>query len=78
MCISKKKLFCCIYFSKILFQKKAKGIILLDLVYQHIELVEKDYFGLQFTENGSIPCATNTEITVSLPLFFLNFSHPLR
>ncbi|XP_026327235.1 tyrosine-protein phosphatase non-receptor type 4 [Hyposmocoma kahamanoa] len=44
-------------------EKKAKGSVLLDQVYQHIELIERDYFGLQFTENGSAPCATNTEIT---------------
>ncbi|XP_053609653.1 tyrosine-protein phosphatase non-receptor type 4 [Plodia interpunctella] len=44
-------------------EKKAKGSVLLEQVYQHIELVEKDYFGLQFTENGSPPSATNTEIT---------------
>lgn len=33
-------------------QKRAKGQILLDLVFQHLELIEKDYFGLQYTENG--------------------------
>ncbi|XP_052757634.1 tyrosine-protein phosphatase non-receptor type 4 isoform X1 [Galleria mellonella] len=44
-------------------EKKAKGSVLLEQVYQHLELVEKDYFGLQFTENGSPPNATNTEIT---------------
>ncbi|XP_041978945.1 tyrosine-protein phosphatase non-receptor type 4 isoform X2 [Aricia agestis] len=44
-------------------EKKAKGSVLLEHVFQHLELVEKDYFGLQFTENGSIPSATNTEIT---------------
>ncbi|XP_073955842.1 protein tyrosine phosphatase Meg [Choristoneura fumiferana] len=44
-------------------EKKAKGNALLEQVFQHIELVEKDYFGLQFTENGSPPNATNTEIT---------------
>ncbi|CAK1556438.1 unnamed protein product [Leptosia nina] len=44
-------------------EKKAKGSVLLELVFQHLELVEKDYFGLQFTENGSPPSATNTEIT---------------
>ncbi|CAD0201475.1 unnamed protein product [Chrysodeixis includens] len=43
-------------------EKKAKGCILLEQVYQHLDLVEKDYFGLQFTENGSPPSATNTEI----------------
>lgn len=49
----------------IYFQKKAKGSVLLELVFQHLELVEKDYFGLQFTENGSPPSATNSEITVT-------------
>ncbi|KPJ20419.1 Tyrosine-protein phosphatase non-receptor type 3 [Papilio machaon] len=44
-------------------EKKAKGSVLLELVFQHLELVEKDYFGLQFTENGSPPSATNSEIT---------------
>ncbi|CAH2096440.1 unnamed protein product [Euphydryas editha] len=44
-------------------EKKAKGSVLLEHVYQQLELVEKDYFGLQFTENGSPPNATNTEIT---------------
>ncbi|XP_039753145.1 tyrosine-protein phosphatase non-receptor type 4 isoform X2 [Pararge aegeria] len=44
-------------------EKKAKGSGLLELVFQHLELIEKDYFGLQFTENGSPPNSTNTEIT---------------
>ncbi|XP_072949032.1 tyrosine-protein phosphatase non-receptor type 4 [Epargyreus clarus] len=44
-------------------EKKAKGSVLLEQVFLNLELVEKDYFGLQFTENGSPPSATNTEIT---------------
>lgn len=31
--------------------KRSKGQILLDMVFQHLELIEKDYFGLQFSEN---------------------------
>jgi len=31
-------------------QKYAKGSVLLDKVYQHLELIERDYFGLQFDE----------------------------
>lgn len=31
-------------------QKKAKGSDLLDQVFQHVELSEKDYFGLQFVQ----------------------------
>lgn len=34
-------------------EKRAKGSALLELVYRHLELVEKDYFGLQFSENRS-------------------------
>ncbi|XP_063983545.1 tyrosine-protein phosphatase non-receptor type 4 isoform X4 [Diachasmimorpha longicaudata] len=33
--------------------KRAKGQALLDLVFHHLELIEKDYFGLQYAENGS-------------------------
>ena len=34
-------------------QKKGRGQALLDRVYQHLELIERDYFSLQFcdTEN---------------------------
>lgn len=41
-------------------QKRAKGQTLLDLVFQHLELIEKDYFGLQYSENG-----VNTTIPTS-------------
>ncbi|CAH0563802.1 unnamed protein product, partial [Brassicogethes aeneus] len=34
-------------------EKKSKGSVLLDQVHQHLELVEKDYFGLQFYEDDS-------------------------
>lgn len=37
-----------------LVEKRAKGSDLLDQVYQHLELVEKDYFGLQYCPDGSI------------------------
>lgn len=33
-------------------EKRSKGAVLLDQVYEHLELVEKDYFGLQFSEDG--------------------------
>ncbi|XP_060523281.1 tyrosine-protein phosphatase non-receptor type 4 isoform X2 [Cylas formicarius] len=33
-------------------EKRCKAVVLLEQVYQHLELVEKDYFGLQFSENG--------------------------
>ncbi|XP_023229327.1 tyrosine-protein phosphatase non-receptor type 4 isoform X1 [Centruroides vittatus] len=37
--------------------KRAKGQVLLDLVFQHLELIEKDYFGLQFAEIAPSPDA---------------------
>ncbi|XP_065205473.1 tyrosine-protein phosphatase non-receptor type 4 [Planococcus citri] len=43
--------------------KHAKGNVLLECVFQHLELIEKDYFGLQFTENGSAPSLSNTHLT---------------
>ena len=33
-------------------EKKARGQDLLNLVYSHLELVEREYFGLMFTDNG--------------------------
>lgn len=49
----------------IIFQKRAKGQVLLDMVYQHLELIEKDYFGLQYTDNGAVPSACpNPDIMV--------------
>ncbi|XP_018569076.1 tyrosine-protein phosphatase non-receptor type 4 isoform X2 [Anoplophora glabripennis] len=37
-------------------EKRAKGAVLLEQVYQHLELVEKDYFGLQYSDDG---CSIN-------------------
>jgi hypothetical protein len=38
---------------------------LLEMVYQHLELIEKDYFGLQFTDNGAPLSAANCDAVVS-------------
>jgi hypothetical protein len=46
------------------FQKRAKGHVLLELVYQHLELIEKDYFGLQFSDNGMPLTAANSDAMV--------------
>lgn len=34
--------------------KRSKGAVLLELVYEHLELVEKDYFGLQYPEDKTV------------------------
>lgn len=44
--------------------KRSKGSYLLELVYQHLELVEKDYFGLQYSENGCSPANNKLEYMV--------------
>ncbi|KAG8337906.1 Tyrosine-protein phosphatase non-receptor type 3 [Homalodisca vitripennis] len=43
-------------------QKRAKGQVLLECVFQHLELIEKDYFGLQFSENGVLPSPPNSDL----------------
>lgn len=50
-------------------EKRSKGLNLLELVYQHLELVEKDYFGLQYSENGIPPANNKPEFMVN-NLFF--------
>jgi len=32
-------------------QRQSKGQVLLDKVFEYLELIEKDYFGLQFVEH---------------------------
>lgn len=55
-------------------EKRSKGSQLLELVYQHLELVEKDYFGLQYSISS--PLANNKpEYMVSKQLIFLNYIH---
>lgn len=34
-------------------EKQAKGQALLDLVFNHLELIERDFFGLQYIEPGA-------------------------
>lgn len=60
------------------FQKRAKGHVLLGLVYQHLDLIEKDYFGLQFVENGLTPSPGNSDFVVIMMIFAhdkLYFTH---
>lgn len=56
-------------------QKRAKGQVLLDLVFQHLELIEKDYFGLQYAENGvstTIP-TSDVMVTYLKKLYTINY-----
>lgn len=38
-------------------QKRARAQVLLDKVFSHLELVEKDYFGLQYADIVPAPDA---------------------
>ena len=59
---------------KLLFlQKRAKGQVLLDLVFQHLELIEKDYFGLQYSDNGVLPSPPNPDVMVRIKVMYLIF-----
>ncbi|KAJ8923374.1 hypothetical protein NQ315_001932 [Exocentrus adspersus] len=42
-------------------EKRAKGAVLLEQVYQHLELVEKDYFGLQYSDDRCSPNNSSPE-----------------
>ncbi|RZC27686.1 FERM C, and/or PDZ domain containing protein, partial [Asbolus verrucosus] len=53
--------------------KRSKGSVVMDQVYQHLELVEKDYFGLQFSENGCAPNVNKPEL-----MRWLDPSKPIR
>lgn len=54
-------------------EKRAKGHVLLEQVFQHLELIEKDYFGLQFSDNGAPPTAANAD-----QMRWLDPSKPLK
>jgi tyrosine-protein phosphatase non-receptor type 4 len=41
--------------------KRCKASVVMEQVYQHLELVEKDYFGLQYSECGSAPNGNRPE-----------------
>jgi hypothetical protein len=45
---------CSRQFSTFLLQKKALGSELLDQVFYSLDLIEKDYFGLQFTDSMNV------------------------
>lgn len=49
-----------IFIYPIVFQKHAKGQDLFDQIVYHLDLVETDYFGLQFLDSS--------QVTVSTPL----------
>ncbi|KAK2151210.1 hypothetical protein LSH36_372g03023, partial [Paralvinella palmiformis] len=47
--------------------KRAKAQVLLDKVFEHLELIEKDYFGLQFLDVAPAPDGLSYQISDSPP-----------
>jgi len=43
-----------IFFSFVVFQKKANGSDLYEQVFYNLDLIEKDYFGLQYTDANHV------------------------
>ena len=66
------------------FQKRAKSQNLLDKVFDHLELIEKDYFGLQFLDLSPDPESMVRDKMVSSPsktkvtFFFSEWSYMSR
>lgn len=44
-------------------QKKAKGEELFDQIMYHLDIIEKDYFGLRFMDSAQVPVRLETQIT---------------
>lgn len=60
-------------------QKKAKGEELFDQIMYHLDIVEKDYFGLRFMDSAQVPVRLETHTHChhfSLLTFFL-YSPPI-
>ncbi len=49
------------------FQKKSLGMELYEQVFYHLDLVEKDYFGLQYTDHTNVSVSMLGLISHSLP-----------
>ena len=44
-------------------QKKAKGEELFDQIMYHLDIVEKDYFGLRFMDSAQVPVRMDVHFT---------------
>ena len=58
------------------FQRQSKGVVLLEETFKRLDLVEKDYFGLLYTDNETGLTVSNDRVTYSAPL--LTYSRPFH
>lgn len=56
-----------------MFQKKAKGEELFDQIMYHLDIVEKDYFGLRFMDSAQVPVSVEMHFT-QLSFYFIHFA----
>ena len=56
---------CCLFM-----QKRDTGQVLLDKVFRHLELHEKDYFGLQFA-SVVVPSVSDSVVSGALVLYLV-------
>lgn len=54
-------------------EKRSKGSELLDLVFQHLELSERDYFGLQFKKSAADVIVSVNCLFISIIFIFIFF-----
>lgn len=52
-------------------QKKAKGEELFEQIMYHLDIVEKDYFGLRFMDSAQVPVRMEKELFASLQCYSL-------
>ncbi|XP_056007257.1 tyrosine-protein phosphatase non-receptor type 4-like isoform X3 [Ostrea edulis] len=58
--------------------KKAKSQVLLDKVFGHLELVEKDYFGLQFVDLSPAPDGMVSHVHLPVGPYAMRWLDPLK
>lgn len=51
-------------------QKKAKGEELFEQIMYHLDIIEKDYFGLRFMDSAQVPVKMEMLFTQSFIIFY--------
>lgn len=65
---------CTVNYGFFFLKRKAKGIALLEQAFQHLDLIEKDYFGLQYADAYGPSGLVRCKITCCREPFMISFS----
>ena len=60
------------------FQKRDDGNVLLEKVFYHLDIIEKDYFGLQFTDHNNVSVSTPAFLSYIINNLSLPSALPLQ